>query len=157
MGCKNLLVRSSNYIKYFYCKKLKKKIEKSDCTECSNKEFKGYKLQAKKPMKIKSRKVSKMAKACDIPKIVKQRVYKRDDERCIFCGKWVPESNACCHYIPRSLGGLGIVENVFTACDYCHREQDNGLTTKSYDKRAELYLKKKYKNWNIENLIYRKY
>ena len=98
-----------------------------------------------------------MAKACEISKIVKQRVYKRDNERCIFCGVHVNETKACCHFIPRSLGGLGIEENIFTACDNCHREQDNGLNTKVYDKEAEKYLKKLYKDWNIEKLIYKKY
>lgn len=55
------------------------------------------------------------------------------------------------------LGGLGIEENIFTACDNCHREQDNGLNTKEFDRKAKRYLKGIYKTkWKIENLIYKK-
>lgn len=54
-------------------------------------------------------------------------------------------------------GGLGIEENIFTACEKCHNEQDNGLNTEKYDKEAEDYLKSKYPNWNKENLVYKKY
>jgi len=53
--------------------------------------------------------------------------------------------------------GLGIEENIFTACEKCHNEQDNGLNTKYYDEKAERHLKSKYPNWNKENLIYKKY
>lgn len=53
--------------------------------------------------------------------------------------------------------GLGIEENIFTACKKCHDRQDNGLNTEKYDKEAEDYLKSKYPNWNKENLIYKKY
>lgn len=55
------------------------------------------------------------------------------------------------------MDGLGIEENIFTACGRCHNEQDNGLRTKYYDNIAEEYLKSKYPNWNKENLIYKKY
>lgn len=62
------------------------------------------------------------------------------------------------HFIPRSAGGLGIPENIFTACDDCHREQDNGKNTKLYDETAEKHLKRIYKKkWKIEKLIYKKY
>ena len=61
------------------------------------------------------------------------------------------------HFIPRSAGGLGIEENIFTACQDCHREQDNGKLTKEYDKLAKKHLKHIYgKNWKIEKLIYKK-
>ena len=35
---------------------------------------------------------------------------------------------------------LGIPENIVTACEDCHREQDNGKNTKLYDKKAEKHL-----------------
>lgn len=55
-------------------------------------------------------------------------------------------------------GGLGIPQNVFTACNKCHNEQDNGKNTKEYDKLAENYLKKCYgDNWDKSKLIYKKY
>ena len=61
------------------------------------------------------------------------------------------------HFVPRSAGGLGIEENVFTACEDCHREQDNGKNTKLYDEKAEIHLKGIYgANWNKKNLVYKK-
>ena len=61
------------------------------------------------------------------------------------------------HFIPRSAGGLGIEENVFTACEKCHNEQDNGLNTKEHDLKAKKYLKSIYgSKWKIEDLIYKK-
>ena len=108
-----------------------------------------------KPTKKKSKKRKNYT---DIPKSVKQIVWKRDKSRCIFCHKYVPVECACCHYIPRSAGGLGIEQNIFTACVKCHGEQDNGLNTKLYDKRVENYLKGIYgAGWSIEKLIYNKW
>lgn len=108
-------------------------------------------------MKIKGKK-HKQTKATEIPKKVKEVVWKRDKKHCIFCNKQVPVECACCHFIPRSAGGLGIPENIFTACEDCHREQDNGLNTKEYDKKAERHLKGIYgADWNKEKLIYKKY
>ena len=97
---------------------------------------------------------SKRSKACDISKKVKEIVFKRDNGLCIFCGRQgIPNA----HFIPRSAGGLGIEENIFTACIICHNEQDNGKNTKKHDKIAEAYLKSKYKNWNKKDLIYDKW
>lgn len=54
-------------------------------------------------------------------------------------------------------GGLGIEENIFTACPKCHTEQDNGLNSLEYEQKVERYLRSKYPNWNKSNLIYKKY
>lgn len=52
----------------------------------------------------------------------------------------------------------GIEENIFTACDKCHFEQDNGLNSKEYTGRAENYLKGIYgRNWDKSKLVYKKY
>lgn len=116
----------------------------------------GRKIQ-KTRQKIKGKK-HKQTKATDISQKVKKIVWERDKHKCIFCHKQVPMECACCHLIPRSLGGLGIPENIFTGCSDCHVEQDNGLNTKEYDLKAESYLKGIYgANWSIENLIYRKW
>ena len=96
-------------------------------------------------------------KKTDISKKVKEIVWERDKHKCIICGKWVPVECACCHYIPRSSGGLGIPENVYTGCSDCHREQDNGLNTKLYDSQVKKYLKRIYgTDWNEKKLIYKK-
>lgn len=113
-------------------------------------------VKKKKVTEIKGKKHTQ-TKAKEIPQKVKKVVYERDKQRCIFCGKIVPLRCACCHFIPKSAGGLGVEENIFTACDDCHREQDNGLNTKEFDKRAKRHLKSIYgAKWKIENLIYKK-
>jgi 5-methylcytosine-specific restriction endonuclease McrA len=112
--------------------------------------------EKKKVKEIKGKK-HKQTKEKEIPQKVKEAVYERDDHRCIYCNKIVPKRCACCHFIPRSAGGLGIEENIFTACEDCHREQDNGKDSKEYDKKAKKYLKSIYgAKWKIENLIYKK-
>lgn len=100
----------------------------------------------------------KQTKATEIPKWVKEIVWKRDKHRCIFCHKYVPIECACCHFIPRSAGGLGIPENIYTGCSKCHSEQDDGLHTKLYNDILENYLKDIYgAYWNKEKLIYKKW
>ena len=105
---------------------------------------------------IKGKKHARTKKT-DISKKVKEIVWERDKHKCIICGKVVPVECACCHYIPRSAGGLGIPENIYTGCSDCHREQDNGLNTKLYDNKVKRYLKRIYgANWKEKNLIYKK-
>lgn len=101
--------------------------------------------------------MSKRSKACDITSKVREQVWHRDNEKCIFCGKWVPVANANAHFIKRSQGGLGIAENIFTACIECHYEEDFGKNTKEYEQIAEHYLKSIYgSNWDKKNLVFRK-
>ena len=38
--------------------------------------------------------------------ILKEKVWERDNHKCIFCHKNVPVECACCHYIRRSQGGM---------------------------------------------------
>lgn len=111
----------------------------------------------KEVTEIKGKK-HRQTKEKEIPKKVKETVWKRDKYKCIFCHKQVPVECACCHFIPRSAGGLGIPENIFTACEDCHREQDNGKNTKLYDQKAEIHLKRIYgANWDKSKLVYKKY
>lgn len=54
-------------------------------------------------------------------------------------------------------GGLGIPENIVTACPECHFEYDFGKQTNQYRIYTENYLKRIYgRNWNKEKLIYKK-
>lgn len=48
----------------------------------------------------------KQTKATEIPKWVKEVVWKRDKQKCIFCHRYVPVEYACCHFIGRGQGGL---------------------------------------------------
>lgn len=147
MNCKYFCWRTEKGFKYKYCRLHKCKIE--DCYKCNEKEYKKYKKKTKHK--------SKRVKATEIQDGVKEIVWNRDARKCIFCNTPVSMFYANAHFIPRSQGGLGIVENIFTACNHCHAEQDNGLNTEYYEKRAEEHLKSKHENWNKSDLIYKKY
>lgn len=96
-------------------------------------------------------------KATAIPKAVKERVWMRDGQRCIFCGKVVPVECACAHYIARSQGGLGIEQNVLTLCNDCHTEYDNGRDRKRLKAQARAYLEEEYGVIDEDDLIYQKW
>ena len=99
--------------------------------------------------------MSKRSHACEISQKTKKVVWDRDNNRCVYCGKYVPMACANAHFIKRSQGGLGIPENIVTLCPECHYQEDHGLNTQLY---IEKYLKNVYGlNWNKEKLIYKKY
>lgn len=102
--------------------------------------------------------MSKRSKACDIKQSIKEIVWIRDNQKCIFCGKWVPVSCSNAHFIKRSQGGLGIPQNIVTLCPGCHYQEDFGRDTKLYEEHMENYLKSIYgENWDKEKLIYKKW
>lgn len=98
---------------------------------------------------------SKRAKACDISKAVKDRVWERDGEKCIICGSRQAMPNS--HFIRRSQGGLGIEENVVTMCFRCHRMYDQGSDRRAIEAYTERYLKSLYPDWAREKLYYKKW
>ena len=96
----------------------------------------------------------KRTRACAISKKTKLRVYERDKGRCIFCGApGLPEA----HYIPRSHGGLGIEQNIVTACRPCHDKMDNSTARQQMLQDAADYLKRLYPDWNEQSLVYDKW
>ena len=96
---------------------------------------------------------SKRSQACDIPRKVKQVVWERDDGCCILCGS--PNAMPNAHYIRRSQGGLGIEENVVTACLCCHGRLD-GAECCTLKPIVKEYLMSKYPGWDESKLIYKK-
>lgn len=98
---------------------------------------------------------SKRAKACDIPKSVKDRVWARDGERCIICESRFAMPNS--HFIRRSQGGLGIEENIVTMCFTCHQMYDQGVDRRAIEAYTEKYLKSLYPDWSREKLVYKKW
>lgn len=106
---------------------------------------------------------TKRGKATDIPMSVKKKVFERDNGCCVVCGNnYNVMPNA--HYIRRSKGGLGIEQNVFTACtelteNKCHRKYDFG-TREEQEKieyKIKKYLQSKYEDWNEDDLVYKKW
>lgn len=45
---------------------------------------------------------SKRSKACEISQKVKEKVWNRDNHKCISCGRYVPKTCANAHFIKRS-------------------------------------------------------
>ena len=78
--------------------------------------------------------MSKRSKSCEISKKVKEKVWIRDNKRCICCKSYVPITCANAHFIPRSKSGLGIEQNIITLCLDCHRNFDNSDKRQEYKK-----------------------
>lgn len=93
-------------------------------------------------------------KATDIQRSVKKDVWERDQHRCILCGSYDAAPNA--HYIPRSRGGLGIVENIVTLCLGCHHDFDQTAARAAIKPIIAGYLAGKHPGWNEQDLYYKK-
>ena len=135
---------------YFYCTKKQSIIELSSCYHCLNKEYN------KTPIK-KVSKTNKVTKATAIPKEVKLTVWERDKHKCIFCHTPVDWNFANSHFVKRSHLGLGIEENIFTACPTCHHDFDDTPKRKFLLPLAKSYLMGKYDYWNENMLVYKKW
>lgn len=96
------------------------------------------------------------------------KVTERDSWTCIFCerdyemngpgfeiGRTVKD---VMHYIPRSRGGRGIEQNLAIGCRYHHMMLDNGNNGRREEmlKIFREYLRRMYRGWDEEKLIYRK-
>ena len=97
---------------------------------------------------------SKRSKACNIKKSVKDKVWERDNHRCIICGNPYALPNA--HFIPRSKGGLGVEQNIVTLCANCHHLTDHTEHREFMLVKIERYLYMRYADWNKQDLYYRK-
>lgn len=98
----------------------------------------------------------KRTKASQIPREVKERVYERDDGKCLICGKVVTVDNACAHFVSRARMGLGCEENILTLCHDCHRLFD-GYHRKEYEPLIKRYMQAKYPGWSEDKLVYSKW
>lgn len=97
----------------------------------------------------------------------RKKIVERDNGECIFCvmgymppaEKYVLTVKEIMHFIPRSAGGLGVERNGAVGCKYHHTMLDNGGRGERSEMLAlfERYLKSKYKDWEKEALIYKKY
>jgi hypothetical protein len=134
-----------------YCKINKCSITLKDCNNCK---FKEYKAIRNKPIKGKKH---KLTKATEIPKSVKKKVWERDNHKCIFCHEEVPWNLANSHFVKRSHNGLGIEQDVFTACIKCHQKFDDSIDRESMKIIAYNHLCEFYKDLDEKDLVYKKY
>lgn len=100
---------------------------------------------------------SKLAKATSISKDVRQRVWERDKFSCIYCHRRVPVECANSHFIKRSQLGLGIEQNIVTACPKCHYKYDFGVNCKEMINYTQNYLSSFYGPLKRSELTYHKY
>lgn len=98
---------------------------------------------------------SKRSKATDITQKTKEIVWERDNQCCIFCGTNRAMPNA--HYISRASGGLGIEQNIITACLNCHRLLDQSTQRRKMLAYAKKHLQSQYQGWDENELKYRRY
>lgn len=98
--------------------------------------------------------VSEQTKKKQITPKVKERVWERDNHRCIYCGS--PEAAPEAHFIARSQGGLGVEENILTLCRRCHERYDKTLKRPEMHEFFKSYLQEIYSDWNEKELIYHK-
>ena len=109
-------------------------------------------------------KKSKRAKAGEFSADTRATIMQRDRYQCLFCRLQKFGKSECdwlmdiMHYVNRSAGGLGIEENGVLGCRYHHQLLDNG--NKGYRKEMLQYMKEylqsQYRDWNEEDLYYRK-
>lgn len=97
-----------------------------------------------------------------IPKEVYKAVKDRDRVNgwvcCIVCGKPARDEEGRGleehHFIPRSLGGMGIEENLVNLCSVCHRKAQDGNV--EINKFIREYLNARYEEWSEDQVIWRK-
>jgi len=102
--------------------------------------------------------MSRRTDALNATRSVGRAVYERDSwdgaPCCVTCGK--PGSHDLAHYIPRSLGGLGIPENLVNLCRTCHMATDQSVAREDMLRQIREYLQFRYPGWDESQLVYRK-
>jgi 5-methylcytosine-specific restriction endonuclease McrA len=106
MNCKYLRKRQKNYKAYIYCNLFKKEIKFSDCSNCSDKEYK------------KSKPINKIGKhRYTVSKTTYNTVLERD-KCCRLCGSF---RNLELHHIKgRGRYLTDDVNNCIMLCRHCH-------------------------------------
>lgn len=117
---------------------------------------------------------SKQTKAHEITRETKEKVWQRQKGKSLFAPyKNISVEMCCCHYIPRSRGGLGEEWNIFGCYQtpyandehdaFDHKLSDNQvkqLTNLTPDQMVTVvrnHLIENYDNWSEENCRYKKY
>lgn len=95
-------------------------------------------------------------KAVSINKKTKAKVHERDGGQCIFCLTYVDEFYANAHVIPRAGGGLGVEQNIVTACPKCHHLFDHTTQRTRMMTIALKHITHHYPDYNRLDVIYQK-
>ncbi len=115
-----------------------------------------------------AKKPHKYTRKLQFDKKTQEKIIERDHGACIFCemgygtegSTWfATAARDIMHFVPKSQMGLGIEQNGALGCRYHHHLLDNGnrgLRDEMIDK-FDIYLSIIYPDWDIENLLYKKY
>ena len=95
---------------------------------------------------------SQRSKACDFSKETKIDMLRRDGYRCILCR--ASEGLTPAHYIARSSGGLGILENGACICIECHQSLDHSTSRQKLLEKFKAYLDKHYPDFTDKERIF---
>jgi len=102
--------------------------------------------------------MNKRTKDLNATRSVRVAVYERDSwdgtPCCVTCGR--PGEHDLAHYVPRSLGGLGIPENLVNLCRTCHMATDQSAARQNMLRQIREYLQRKHFGWNVSDLVYKK-
>jgi len=111
--------------------------------------------------------MKKRTKELQFDLTTRRKIFMRDHGQCIFCEAGFEGGDGferdikdVMHFVPRSQGGLGVVENGAIGCRYHHMMLDNGNNTEIRKKMLEHFekhLRKHYTNWTRKELIYTKW
>ena len=96
--------------------------------------------------------MSNRAKSVKFSFEARQRIFERDNGKCIMCGK---QEHTYAHYISRSRGGLGIEQNGVLLCWSCHFKTDQTVERPEKLAFIKSYLMSWYPDWNEEELYYK--
>lgn len=108
---------------------------------------------------------SKQTKAHEISMETKMKVWERQKGKSIFSGITITPEMCCCHFIPRSRGGLGKEWNIFGCYQGYgineHRLFDEhkpiaNLTAEQCKIVLKNHFKLHYKGWSEKHCKYRK-
>lgn len=92
--------------------------------------------------------------AVSISTATKRAVNRRDGGKCIFCGRY---GDPVAHVVSRAQGGLGVEQNIVTACWECHMAMDNSPARRVMVQEAINYLTRCYGSWSKEEVTYNKW
>lgn len=99
--------------------------------------------------------MSKRSTWCDFDKDTRKYIKKRDNERCVVCGRG--GALQIMHiFLSRAHGGKGDKRNGCLGCVKCHNEMDNGNNTErsmELKKRCEEYLIEKEHIQDVKKLV----
>lgn len=86
-------------------------------------------------------------------------VYKKFGGRCAYCGDDLGDNFQIDHFIPRSKGGSGRLDNLFPSCSLCNYQKGGRTIEEFRTYRAKMktgipYFSKEQSDWLLDRGFY---